>query len=100
MGKVGQRTENGSLTIQASVATSRPQPSGIFTIPDPIVVSDWSSEILRSAPSNGLAPTWPRSSFSADSPEEAVKSKAASRSFCKQANATVFGCGAYGWGAD
>ena len=71
--------ESGSRTIQASGVTWRPQPSRTFTIPDPIAVPDWSSEILRSAPPNGLAQAWPRSSFSADSPEGAATSKAASR---------------------
>ena len=71
--------ESGSRTIQASVATRRPQPSRTFTIPDLIVVLGWSSEILQSERLNGLVPAWSRSSFLADLPEEAATSKAASR---------------------
>jgi hypothetical protein len=50
----------------------RHQASPTFTIRDPIVVSGWSSEILRSAPPKGLARAWPRSSCSASSPAEVV----------------------------
>jgi hypothetical protein len=66
--EIDQPLLNSSLRFEAQI-----------TIPDPIVVPGWFLAILQSERLNGLAQAWPRSSFSADSPEEAATSKAASR---------------------